>query len=73
MADANSYNSNEISLTTTYHVTVFAAKAGCADSDIATADINVKGSTGDVNGDVNQDGSITIADVTTLVNMILGK
>ena len=73
VADANSYNSNEISLTTTYHVTVYATKAGCANSDIATADINVKGSTGDVNGDVNHDGKISIADVTTLVNVILGK
>ena len=69
VADANSYNSNEITLTTTYHVTVYATKAGYANSDITTADINVKGSTGDVNGD----GNISIADVTALVNIILGK
>lgn len=69
VADANSYNSNEIPLTTTYHVIVYATKAGYANSDITTADINVKG----LKGDVNDDGSVTIVDAVNVVNIILGN
>ena len=53
---------------TTFTISVYAKRRGYADSEVATATINLA-SIGDVNGD----GQITIADVTSLVNIILGK
>ena len=53
---------------TTFTISVKAVRDGYEDSDAATLTIPMA----EV-GDVNADGSITIADVTTLVNIILGK
>ena len=61
-------NGNELELGTTFTISVYAKRRGYADSEVATATINLA-SIGDVNGD----GQITIADVTSLVNIILGK
>ena len=58
----------EISLGTTFTVSVKAVREGYEDSDVATLTIPMA----EV-GDVNADGSVTIADVTSLVNIILGK
>lgn len=58
----------EISFGTTFTISVKAVRDGYEDSDAATLTIPMA----EV-GDVNADGSITIADVTTLVNIILGK
>ena len=57
-----------ISLGTTFTVSVKAVRDGYADSETATLTIPMS----EV-GDVNGDGSITIADVTALVNRLLGK
>ncbi len=61
-------NGNELELGTTFTISVYAKRSGYEDSEVATATINLA-SIGDVNGD----GQITIADVTSLVNIILGK
>ena len=61
-------STGEISLGTTFTVSVKAVREGYEDSDVATLTIPMA----EV-GDVNADGSITIADVTSLVNIILGK
>ncbi|MBR6063386.1 MAG: hypothetical protein IKP54_04450 [Bacteroidales bacterium] len=58
----------EISLSTTFTVSVKAVREGYEDSDTATLTIPMAAV-----GDVNADGNITIADVTALVNIILGK
>lgn len=58
----------EISLSTTFAVSVKAVREGYEDSDTATLTIPMAAV-----GDVNADGNITIADVTALVNIILGK
>ena len=58
----------EISFGTTFTISVKAVRDGYEDSDAATLTIPMAAV-----GDVNADGSITIADVTTLVNIILGK
>ena len=60
---------SDIPLAGVLHVSVYASKDGCADSDVATIDINLS----DVLGDANGDGEITIADITTLINTILGN
>ena len=52
----------------TYAVSVYATKEGWVDSDVATKTLTFQAKTGDVNGD----GEITIADITTLINTILG-
>ena len=57
-----------IDLGSTFTVSVFARREGYLDSDKATATINIA-----TIGDLNGDGQVTIADVTSLVNVILGK
>lgn len=59
---------NVIDLGSTFTVRVFARRKGYLDSDTAIASFNIK-SLGDLNGDEQ----VTIADVTSLVNVILGK
>ncbi|MBO4606408.1 MAG: hypothetical protein J5682_00735 [Prevotella sp.] len=51
-----------------FTISVYAKRRGYENSEVATATINLA-SIGDVNGD----GQVTIADVTSLVNIILGK
>ena len=59
---------SEVQLTGRIRVSVFARKDGFLDSEVAVEEFDLP----DV-GDANGDGQITIADVTTLVNIILGK
>lgn len=58
----------EISFGTTFTISVKAVRDGYEDSDAATLTIPMAAV-----GDVNADGNVTIADVTALVNIILGK
>lgn len=57
-----------ISLGTSFTVSVKAVREGYADSEVATTTVNLT----EV-GDVNGDGQVNINDVTTLVNIILGR
>ena len=59
---------NNISFDGTLHLTVYAKAEGYRDSDTVT--INVNASTGKV-GDLNHDGTVSVADVTTLNQQIL--
>ena len=61
-------NGNELALGGAFTVSVYAVKEGYDNSDTATMTINMAQM-----GDVNADGQVTIADVTSLVNAILGK
>ena len=62
----------DISISTTYKVTVYATKKGYDNSDVATKEINVGGAgTGGVRGDVNLDGEVGMPDVMYIVNYIL--
>ena len=67
-ADAEN-NTNEVILPTTYNVSVYARKEGYLNSDIATADVDVRG----IQGDVDGDGVVDIADAVRIVNFIVGK
>lgn len=52
----------------TYEITVYATREGYKDSDTASIIVGLSNV-----GDLNGDGQISIADVTSLVNVILGK
>lgn len=61
-------NGNELAIGGTFTVSVYAVKEGYENSDTATTTINMSQM-----GDLNGDGQVSIADVTFLVNLILGK
>ena len=58
----------ELQLVGKFRVSVYAQKEGYLDSEEAVKEFDLSAV-----GDVNGDGQITIADVTDLVNVILGK
>jgi hypothetical protein len=60
---------NDVAISSTYVVKVYASKDGIADSDVATAQINVAGQKGDADGN----GVVDIADAVHIVNYITGK
>ena len=61
-------NGNKLLLGGTFTVSVYAVKEGYDNSDKATMTINISQM-----GDVNADGEINAADITAVVNAILGK
>jgi hypothetical protein len=61
-------NGNELAIGGNFTVNVYAVKEGYDNSDTATMTINMSQM-----GDMNGDGQVNIADVTSLVNAILGK
>ena len=60
---------NNIDMPYTNTVSVYAKKEGYMNSDIATADIDVRG----IQGDTNRDGKVTISDAVGVVNIILNN
>ena len=60
--------SDELEIGGTFTVSVYAMKEGYFNSDIATMTINMSQM-----GDVNADGELNAADITAVVNAILGK
>lgn len=60
--------SNDIDLNSSFSVSVYARREGYLDSPKASATFSMP-----PKADLNGDGKITIADVTALVNIILGK
>ena len=67
VADNKMNYSNEVSLTGIYKVSVYATKAGYENSDTVTEEIDVRG----LMGDMNEDGSLSVTDVTILIDKIL--
>ena len=61
-------NGNELEIGGTFTVSVYAVKEGYDNSDTATMNVNLSQM-----GDVNADGELNAADITALVNAILGK
>ena len=66
-------SNNEIELSTTYKVSVYAAKPGYEDSDVATAEINMAQGSSGRKGDMDNDGEINITDALIIINIILGR
>lgn len=67
-ATSGESTSGTINLGTSFTVSVYATREGYDNSETATAIIDMS-----TVGDVNGDGLISVADVTTLVNLILGR
>ena len=67
---AISGSGNNISAPTEYKVSVFATKSGYDNSDAATMDITVGGSTA-MKGDVNEDGTVNGTDIQEVINIIV--
>lgn len=72
-ADATKGKSPEVSLSGVYTVSVYATKSGYDDSDVTTANIEVRSQSGNIKGDVNDDGTVDIADAVKIVNLVVGK
>lgn len=68
--DSKKGSGNEVNLTNTYVVTVYATKEGYDQSDTAQKEIQVKGGKP---GDANGDGVVNAADVVKTVNIIMGN
>jgi len=60
---------NDLDITQSYVVKVYATKDGYEDSDVATETIN----NNNIKGDTNGDGVVDIADAVRIVNLIVGK
>lgn len=67
--DNKNHDTSIVPLTAIYKISVYAKKDGYDDSDIVTKEISIRG----LKGDVDEDGDIKIADVTTLIDILLGK
>ena len=70
--DANIHHSsgNDIRLNTKYKITVFAAKEGFKDSEVTTQEIQFEGI---LNGDVDGNGIVNVADHVKLSDIIMNK
>ena len=81
--DAQKSNSAEFSLTQTYIITVYATATGMDNSDVATAKIvwrngtptmegfaNVTLQDGPIKGDVNEDGTVNVADIANVIDIM---
>lgn len=67
--DPGSYYDKTINLGLKYKVVVYAKAYGYLDSDVTTAEIDVRG----IKGDTNRDGKVTITDAVKVVNIILNN
>lgn len=65
--DAKKYYNGKLKFTNTYHISVYATKAGYENSETVTEEIDVRG----LMGDMNEDGSLSVTDVTILIDRIL--
>ena len=73
--DIKKHYSSAIDLTGTYTISVYATKAGYDNSDVATKEIQITGSSegSGKRGDLNNDGEVNAADAVTLVNIIMNN
>ncbi len=69
MAENQTSEDGEIDVSPAFMVNTYATAEGYADSEVVTATFSWPKTA----GDLNEDGHIDISDVTTLVNIILGK
>ena len=69
--DIKAGSGNEVQLTTTYIVSVYATKSGYENSDVVTQEINVGGGVVGIKGDVNEDGTVNGTDIQEVINIIV--
>lgn len=76
VGDAKKYYDSEINLSKKYIVSVYATKTGYLNSDVATKEITISGgnnSGSTLQGDVNGDGKVDVADHVALSSIIMGS
>ncbi len=79
VGDAKKYYDSKISLSQTYNVSVYATKDGYEASDVATKEIEISGGSNEggnnsgptLQGDVNGDGKVDVADHVSLSSIIM--
>ena len=67
------FDGNDILVDGTYTVTVVATKEGYEDSDAATYTIEMSEGSATLKGDIDGNGKVDIVDVTSLIDIVLGK
>ena len=70
-ADAQNGDGSEVSLGTTYHISVYAKKEGYLDSETSTIELNLVQAGKE--GDVNNDGKVDATDITSLIDILLER
>ena len=86
VADAKKNYDSRVALAPTYEISVYATREGYDDSDVATATITWRNGKpvmggfssitledGDPKGDVNEDGTVDVADIATIISIMAGK
>ena len=84
--DAQKSNSAQITLSQLYVITVYATATGMENSEVATATIGWRNGTpvmegfasvtlepGDDKGDVNEDGTVDVADISSIISIMAGR
>ena len=69
-SDSGDYEGTSVSFSNQYIVNVYAKKDGYKNSDVATEEITVGGSTAK-KGDVNEDGKVNGTDIQEVINIIV--
>ena len=69
-SDSGDYEGTSVSFSNQYIVNVYAKKDGYKNSDVATEEITVGGSTAK-KGDVNEDGTVNGTDIQEVINIIV--
>jgi hypothetical protein len=69
--EVKKYYSDEVAIVGTYTVSVYAMKTGYDNSDVATKEFTV-GAGGDI-CDTNRDGTVDVADISTIISRMAGK
>ena len=70
LTGAKSGKGNNIQLTPTVTISVYAKKEGHQNSEVATLELPIRSG---LKGDVDEDGVVDIADAVRIVNFIVGK
>lgn len=84
--DNRSGKGKRVALTSTYTISVYASAEGYSNSDVATATIGWRNGKpvmegfdrvvlqdGDLKGDINEDGKLTVADITSIIALIAAQ
>ncbi len=67
--DSEELTGNDIALPLTYIIKVYASKEDYVDSDVATANIDIRG----LRGDLNEDSTVNALDIQEVINIAAGE
>ncbi len=61
---------DDVAIGQTIHLTLYATRAGLEDSDVAEYDLVIAGGSTAQKGDVNEDGTVDVADIATIITIM---